>query len=66
MLKGNRPHGAALGGMRFAICLIVLILIGCTDGEESFLEDRLDQRAEPQSGTILLALIGAEGSMTRR
>lgn len=50
--------------MRFAVCLIVstLVLIGCTDGEEGFLGEQLDQIDEPQSGTILLALVRADGS----
>ena len=52
--------------MRFAICLIVstVVLSGCTDAEERLLGELLDQRNEPQDGTILLALVHADGSIS--
>ena len=51
--------------MRFAVCLIIstLVLIGCGDVEERFLADQLDQIDEPESGTILLALIRGDRSI---
>jgi D-alanyl-D-alanine carboxypeptidase len=52
--------------MRFAICLMVatVVLSACTDAEERFLGDLLDQMNEPQDGTILLALVNADGSIS--
>ena len=51
--------------MRFVVCLILstVVLTGCTDAEERFLRDRLDQVDEPESGSIVLALVGADGSV---
>jgi len=51
--------------MRFAVCLTIstMVLTGCTDAEERFLEEQLDKIDEPQTGTILLALIRADGSI---
>jgi len=40
-----------------------MVLIGCTDAEERFLRDRLDQVDEPERGSIVLALVGADGSI---
>jgi len=51
--------------MRFVGGLIVstLVLVGCTDAEERSLRELLDQINEPQDGTILLALVDADGSI---
>lgn len=40
-----------------------MILVGCTETEDRFLDDRLDQIAEPEEGTILLALVRGDGSI---
>jgi len=51
--------------MRFVVCFIVsiVVLTGCTDTEERFLGEQLDQVDEPQRGSILLALLAADGSI---
>jgi D-alanyl-D-alanine carboxypeptidase len=41
-----------------------LVLVGCTDADERFLGELLDQINEPQDGTILLALVNADGSIS--
>jgi D-alanyl-D-alanine carboxypeptidase len=52
--------------MRVAVWLIVvgMTLYACTNSEELFLKDRLDEIAKPQKGTILLALGTADGVST--
>lgn len=59
--------GVGLGWMRFVVCLIVstMVLVGCTDAEERFLNEQFDLNriSQPHDGAILLALVRADGSV---